>query len=128
MAGKDDEQEIPFRWSLFLPAPGDAPSMRMLKYAVIGMGIILILGFMVIAARIVYLTTRIDASPPPGSAVTAELPAGAEVSAMSLDGNRLALHLKGPAENERSVVIVDMASGRIISRVRLAPTPSAPLP
>ena len=69
MAGKDDEQEIPFRWSLFLPAPGDAASMRMLKYAVIGMGIILILGFMVIAARIVYLTTRIDASLPPGSAV-----------------------------------------------------------
>ena len=93
--------------------------MRMLKYAVIVMGVILILGFMVIAARIVYLTSRMDASPPPGATYNVAVPAGTAVSAMSLDGNRIALHLTGPGSEQRSVVIVDLVSGRVLSRLEL---------
>ncbi|MGD9667787.1 MAG: DUF6476 family protein [Hyphomicrobiaceae bacterium] len=121
MAVKDDEQDIPFRWSLFLPAAGDTPSMRMLKYAVIGMGIVLILGFFIILARIVYLTSRMDASLPAGQELSIAVPAGAEVTSMSLAGNRLALHLAGPGPNERSIVVIDLASGRVVSRMRLEP-------
>lgn len=126
MAAKDDEQDLPFRWSLFLPAAGDTPSMRMMKYAVIGMGVVLILGFFVILARIVYLTSRMDASIPAGQEVSVTVPAGAEVTSMSLSGNRLALHLAGPGANDRAVTVIDLASGTILSRVRLSPSATNP--
>lgn len=126
MAAKDDEQDIPFRWSLFLPATGDTPSMRMLKYAVIGMGIVLILGFSVIIARIVYLTSRMDASIPTVQEVSIAVPAGAQVTTMSLSGNRLALHLTGPGASERSITVIDLASGSVVSRLRLAPSANPP--
>ena len=87
MAARDDEQDVPFRWSLFLPAAGDTPSMRGLKYAVIGMGVILFLGFFVILGRIVYLTSRMDASLPAGGTATVSVPAGAKVETMAIDGN-----------------------------------------
>ncbi len=122
MAAKDDEQDIPFRWSLFLPATGDSPSLRMLKYAVIGMGVVLILGFFVILARIVYLTSRMDASLPAGQEFSVAVPAGAEVTSMSLSGNRLALHLAGPGGADRFITVIDLASGAVVSRVRLAPS------
>lgn len=121
MALNDDEQDIPFRWSLFLPAAGDAPSMRMLKYAVIGMGVVLVLGFFVIAARIVYLTSRMEASLPAGQDFGVAVPAGAAVTTMSLSGTHLALHLAGPAANERSIMVIDLMSGRVLARVRLEP-------
>lgn len=127
MSVKDDEQDIPFRWSLFLPAAGDSPSMRMLKYAVIGMGVVLILGFFVILARIVYLTSRMEASLPAGQEWSVAVPTGAAVASMSLSGNRLALHLTGPEADERSIMVIDLTSGRTITRLRLEPaaTPDA---
>ena len=125
MAGRDDEQDIPFRWSLFLPADGDTASLRWLKYAVIGMGVILILGFFVIAARIVYLTSRMDASVPAGESLSVSVQAGAEIKTMALSGNRLALHLSGPGNEDRAIMIIDLASGRVLSRVRLTPDGTA---
>jgi hypothetical protein len=126
MASNNDEQDVPFRWSLFLPAAGDAPGMRAMKYAVIGMGVILILGFFIILARIVYLTSRMDASGPVGSEVVVAVPAGAQVTSMSLSNNRLALHLKGEGSAKGSIVVIDLATGRVISRVQLTREKSAP--
>lgn len=115
-----DDEEVPFRLSLFLPAAGDTPSMRGLKYAVIGMGIILILGFLTIIARIVYLTSRMDASATlPAGDISLPLPAGAEVLTMSLSGNRLAVHTREAATGERQIVVIDLASGLIVNRVQL---------
>lgn len=126
MAADNDEQDMPFRWSLFLPAAGDTAGMRGMKYAVIGMGVVLILGFFIILARIVYLTSRMDASPAPGADLSIAVPAGAEVTTMSLSGNRMALHLSGPEADARSIVILDLASGRVVSRVRLIPGSDGP--
>lgn len=115
-----DDEEVPFRLSLFLPTAGDTPSMRGLKYAVIGMGIILILGFLTIIARIVYLTSRMDASATlPAGDISLPLPAGAEVLTMSLSGNRLAVHTREAATGERQIVVIDLASGLIVNRVQL---------
>lgn len=115
-----DDEEVPFRLSLFLPAAGDTPSMRGMKYAVIGMGIILILGFLTIIARIVYLTSRMDASATlPAGDISLPLPAGAEVLTMSLSGNRLAVHTREAATGERQIVVIDLASGLIVNRVQL---------
>ena len=126
MASNNDEQDVPFRWSLFLPAAADAPGMRAMKYAVIGMGVILILGFFIILARIVYLTSRTDASGPVGSEVVVAVPAGGQVTSMSLSNNRLALHLKDEGSAKSSIVVIDLASGRVISRVQLTREKSEP--
>ena len=125
----DDEQDMPFRWSLFLPAAGDSPSMRGMKYAVIGMGVVLVLGLATIIARIVYLTSRMDASPLPKSGnIMLPLPPGAQVDTMSLSGNRLALYYTGPGPADRYVAILDLSTGRTLSRVRLAPGDMPPIP
>ncbi|MFV0368254.1 MAG: hypothetical protein ACK5KM_07325 [Hyphomicrobiaceae bacterium] len=124
-----DEEDMPFRWSLFLPAKNDTPSLRGLKYAVIGMGVILILGFFVILGRIVYLTSRMDASVPIGEALTLSMPKGADVVTMALDGNRLAVHFTGPEAGERAIKIIDLRTGHTISHLRLeavAEPPTAP--
>jgi hypothetical protein len=38
---------------------------------------------------------------------------------MSLDGNRLAVHLNGPAGPE--IAVIDLATGKVIAHVRLKP-------
>lgn len=130
-----DDDEVPFRLSLFLPAPGDTPSMRGMKYAVIGMGIVLILGFLTIIARIVYLTSRMDASAMlPSGDIALPLPVGAEVRTMSLSGNRLAVHTVEAATGQRHIVVIDLGNGQVVNRIALttlagrdgaAPSPGA---
>jgi len=47
------------------------------------------------------------------------VPAGATVTAMSLDGNRLAVHLNSAAGTE--IAVIDLATGKIVAHVRLKP-------
>lgn len=47
------------------------------------------------------------------------LPEGAEISSMALDGDRLALHITSPEGPE--IVVIDVASGAILSRVTIGP-------
>jgi hypothetical protein len=101
--------------------------VRMLKIAVIVMGVLLVGGFAFVLAAIVYQASRPaqDASVtgpqvvPGQGAMSIDLPvaAGATVSAMSLDGSRLAVHLNGPAGPE--IAIVDLGTGKVVAHVRL---------
>lgn len=101
--------------------------VRILKVAVIVMGVLLVGGFAFVLAAIVYQASRpaqdagaTGAQVVPGQgAVTIDLPvpAGAAVTAMSLDGSRLAVHLNGPAGPE--IAIVDLATGKVVAHVRL---------
>jgi hypothetical protein len=92
------------------------------------MGLVLVGGFAFVLAAIVYQASHprqaaINAVPTlgPEPAATLDLPVtgDAGVSAMSLDGNRLALQLNSSAGPE--IVIIDLASGRVVARVRLKP-------
>lgn len=105
-----------------------ARQVRFLKIAVIAMGILLVGGFAFVLAAIVYQASRPrqDVSVPLpaaelGAAPVIELPVGqgAGLTSMSLEGNRLALHLNGGEGPE--IVVVDLASGKIIARVKLKP-------
>ncbi len=105
-----------------------ARQVRFLKIAVIAMGILLVGGFAFVLAAIVYQASRPkqDVAAPVaaaelGVAPNIELPIGQgqALTAMSLDGNRLALHLNGADGTE--IVVVDLASGRIVARVKLKP-------
>ena len=103
--------------------------VRVLKIAVIVMGVLLVGGFAFVLATIVYQASHpaqdasvTAAKSMPGQAalsIDLPVPAGAAVTAMSLDGNRLAVHLSGPAGPE--IAVIDLASGKVVANVRLKP-------
>lgn len=100
--------------------------IRMLKIAVIAMGVILVLGFITVIARIVYLVNRsgdtettTTISQPVQQAARLALPAGASVRNMSLAGSRLAVHYEGPGGS--GIVILDLQTGKPVSRVEIVP-------
>ena len=102
--------------------------VRMLKIAVIVMGVLLVGGFAFVLAAIVYQASRpaqdtsvTGAQAVPGQGtLSIDLPIlpGAAVSAMSLDGNRLAVTLGGA---EPELMVIDLASGEVVARLRLKP-------
>ena len=103
--------------------------VRILKVAVIVMGVLLVGGFAFVLAAIVYQAShpaqdasRIAApivAGQRGLSIELPVPAGATVTAMSLDGNRLAVHLNGAAGPE--IAVIDLATGKIVAHVRLKP-------
>jgi hypothetical protein len=101
--------------------------VRVLKIAVIVMGLLLVGGFAFVLAAIVYQASRggQDAAIAPAAApmggVETELLVGkdATVTALSLDGDRLALHLQSAAGPE--IAVVDLRSGKIVARIKLKP-------
>ena len=114
----------------------------MLKIAVIVMGILLVGGFAFVMAAIVYQASQLGEKPPgapePSPAAVAEgapamqrapaigasailgtlaIPPDAKVLSMSLDGDRLALHLQSRAGSE--IAVIDVATGKVLSRIKL---------
>ena len=109
----------------------DPPNIRALRFAVLGMGVVLLLGFGAVVARIVYLTTRpgpVEAVAPVGGPAQAmapltgevalALPAGAKILSQSLSGNRLAVHYAAAAAE--SIVVIDLETGKVISKVSIS--------
>lgn len=100
--------------------------IRMLRFAVIAMGVVLVLGFVAVIARIVYLVNRSSdtasapaVSQPLKDAGRLALPPGASVRTMSLSGSRLAVHYDGPSGS--GIVIMDLATGAPASRIEIVP-------
>lgn len=114
-------------------APGmERPGLvRALKAAVIGMGILILVGLGAVIWRIVDLASSpkvdrpadalasTDASAVPVADVMLALPAGAAVRSMTLDGDRLAVHYEAP--EGAGIALIDLKSGRTVSRVRISP-------
>ncbi|MFN3868365.1 MAG: DUF6476 family protein [Hyphomicrobiaceae bacterium] len=120
---------------VFLPAKGDPPMLRVMKIVVIVLGIALVLGFFTVIGRMIYLTARTDAtshvsasSSTPATAAAFVLPAGAEIRQMTLDGSRLALHVRDAGGGAEWIVLVDVVSGKVLNRldIRTAPPASSP--
>ena len=114
------------------PVPGTVftpRQVRILKLAVIAMGLLLVGGFAFVLAAIVYQASRpaqvaagrsaTDSLTQSGLNIDLPVPRDASVGALSLDGNRLAVQLNGSAGAE--IAIIDLASGKIVARVRLKP-------
>jgi len=124
MAVTSEPDNRPLPGTMFTPR-----QVQVLKIAVIVLGILLVGGFAFVLAAIVY-----QASHPAQDAV-AQHPAmaagegaraidlpmapGANVAGLSLDGNRLAVQLDGPSGAE--IAVIDLASGKIVARVKLKP-------
>ena len=109
------------------PLPGTvftSRQVRILKVSVIVMGVLLVGGFAFVLAAIVYQASRLgqEAAPAPergASPIELSLAQNGTVTSMSLDGDRLALHLNSSAGPE--IVVIDLGSGKVIVRVKLGP-------
>jgi hypothetical protein len=120
MAVLNEPDNTPLPGTVFTPR-----QVRVLKIAVIVMGILLVGGFAFVLAAIVYQASRggQDRVAPAAvlGGIEAELPIpkDATIGSMSLDGDRLALHLNSAAGPE--IIVLDLATSKIVSRIRLQP-------
>lgn len=124
---KDDDEATPA--SVFSQISLNDPQVRALRIAVIVMGVMIVMGLVAVIGRIIYLMAR-----PSGQAavaggairadVTAALPAGAQVRNLSLQGDRIAIHYESAAGS--GIAVVDLASGRTLSRIQVVPEPPKP--
>ena len=123
VAGEPDNTPLP--GAVFTPR-----QVRALKLAVILMGILLVGGFAFVLAAIVYQASRLGETAVPPAPVPASalgggmeselpIPKDATVTSLSLDGGRLALHLKSEAGAE--IAVIDLATGKLVARIRLKP-------
>ena len=118
-ASEPDKTRLP--GTVFTPR-----QVRMLKIAVIVMGILLVGGFGLVMATIIYQASRLGEKASVAPAVPAAaaspqgiiaLPKDAVVTSMALDGDRLALHLNFSAGSE--IAVIDVKSGQVLSRIRI---------
>ena len=119
MADQSDNETVP--GTVFTPR-----QVRVLKIAVIAMGLILVGGFAFVLAAIVYQASHATQGKAgtavaggPSASFELPVPPNATISAMSLEGNRLAVQVSGADGSE--IVVLDLASGKVAARVRLTP-------
>ena len=95
--------------------------MQALKALVILMAVLIVAGM----ALLVYgLVTRTGGSGEGGGAASLDLavPEGCRIAGSALEGEHLVLRLDGLAERDcQQVLVVDLAGGRLIARVRAVP-------
>ena len=104
------------------------PQYRGLKTAVIVMGVLLVVGFVVVFSTIIYRTVNlgdgVSGAASEGAAAGYErnvtLPAGARIEQVTADNDRLLVEVV-EAEGARLLVVLDARRGREIGRFRLAP-------
>jgi len=115
VANEADKSRVP--GTVFTPR-----QIQALKIAVIVMGVALVGGFALVLGTVVYQATQ-GTVPPPSMLVERKIdlavPKDSAVTSLSLDGDRLALHLNS-AEGAQ-IVVVDLLGGKVVSRLRLHP-------
>ncbi len=128
MAVASEPDNTPLPGTVFTPR-----QVRVLKVAVIVMGLLLVGGFAFVLAAIVYQASHGGQATPSAEAAAGAgtsgagtpalselpIPKDATVTSLALDGDRLALHLSSPAGGE--IAVIDVRSGKIIARIKLKP-------
>lgn len=118
----------------------DDRKIRILKVVVIGLGILIIIGFIALAVGLVYsgantddkgedtkaISASIHAAPLPvdmsasfASSLSLALPPGATVISTGLDGIRLSVRFSLEDETGQYVWIYDLTSGALLSKIQL---------
>jgi hypothetical protein len=119
MAVLNEPDNTPLPGTVFTPR-----QVRVLKIAVIVMGLLLVGGFAFVLAAIVYQASkggrdRATAEAIGGMETALPIPKDATVTSLALDGDRLALHLNSAAGPE--IAVVDLKTGKLVTRIRLKP-------
>lgn len=110
--------------------------MRALKALVIGMGILILIGFAAVVMAMIERAGEGGGDGPSSvrSGVPAErvfgdlrvkLPPGAQVIGTSADGGRLIVHLR-LAGGEARILVIDLATGKRLGAIEFAPSATAP--
>lgn len=121
MTAQSQDQNEPLPGTVFNPR-----QVRMLKIAIIIMSVALVLGFALLIIGMVHQASQIgkgDGSTrtPPAATLasdvnsTVSLKPGEAISHISLDGNRIAVHVTSPEGAE--IRIFDLESGAIAARI-----------
>ena len=102
------------------------PQVRALRIAVIAMAALIVMGLIALIGRIIYIVARPGPQIASQSAtiapeIRAALPADAHVRNIALQGDRMAIHYDAPTGS--GIVIVDLGTGRISSRILLVAEP-----
>jgi hypothetical protein len=103
------------------PAPAYAPLW--LKVLVIVMGLLIVAGFIVVAAEIARRMSTPNGGRPPASGVFSEriaLPSGARVVSMNAVGDRLVVHVENQG-GPPTAYIVDPRSGALLGTIDFPP-------
>lgn len=101
-----------------------------LKFAVVGMGVLIIIGLLVVIGRIIYLAAtpkaeRQAAQPALTADAQVSLPRDARPIRTSTDGSRLSI-LYQKTDSTFGVVIVDLRTGQTLSRVSIGSDEQTP--
>jgi hypothetical protein len=103
---------------------GEAPKgagLKVLEAAVYIMGGLLVLMVFGLLGGIAWKLTHRAAAPGVSErALDIAVPEGATVGAMTLDGDRLAVHVLAGGKSE--IIVVDTRKGAVLSRIKLAPS------
>ena len=104
---------------------GKQPGLRFLEATVYIMGGLLVLMLVALLGGLAWkLTHKAPAAAPPVESLDIAIPPGSNVIGMTLDGDRMAVHvLDGAVDHE--IIIVDTRKGAVVSRVRLKPAASS---
>jgi Family of unknown function (DUF6476) len=96
----------------------DPRNVRVLKYVVIFLGVLLIGCFVSVFGIIGYRLANPQAREAPNhSELDMTIGANVQLGQVSLNGDRLAVHLHGVAGDE--LLVIDTRHGRLVSRIKL---------
>lgn len=103
------------------PAPAaeqDLVNVRILKWVVIVLGVLLLAALVTVFGVIGYRLARPKPEPPAAeAAIGLAVRPGTEIGQIELDGNRLAVEMRHASGGE--LVVIDVRSGKVLSRIRL---------
>ena len=105
------------------PSSSPAYAPIWLKVVVIVMGLLIVVGFIVVASEIARRMSSASSSPAPSGAAFAQhiaLPSGAQVVSVSPAGDRVAVHVKS-ADGRSTLYIVDPRNGALLGTVDFPP-------
>jgi hypothetical protein len=105
------------------PSSSSAYAPLWLKVLVVVMGLLIVVGFIVVAAEIARRMSSASTAPTPtaaGFARNIALPSGAQVVSVGPAGDRLAVHVKA-ADGRSTVYIVDPRNGNLLGTVDFPP-------
>ena len=105
------------------PSPSSAYAPLWLKVLVVVMGLLIVVGFIIVAAEIARRMSSASPAATPsatGFSQRIALPSGAQVQSVSAAGERIAVHVKD-ADGRSALYIVDPRTGALLGTVDFPP-------
>jgi hypothetical protein len=105
------------------PSSSQASAPLWLKVLVVVMGLLIVVGFIVVAAEISRRMSSASSGPTPSGAAFSEriaLPSGSQVVSVSPAGDRVTVHVKA-ADGRSTLYIVDPRNGALLGTIDFPP-------